>query len=43
MKNIANKDLSLAFMTLANGSDLDPASSLSQLLDILQSNKFKNS
>ena len=42
MKNIANKDLSLAFMTLANGSDLDPASSLSQLLDILQSNKFKN-
>ncbi|ARQ97691.1 hypothetical protein CLAN_0946 [Campylobacter lanienae NCTC 13004] len=42
MKNIANKDLSLAFMTLANGSDLDPASSLSQLLDILQSNKIKN-
>lgn len=42
MKNIANKDLSLAFMTLANASDLDPASSLSQLLDILQSNKIKN-
>ncbi|WP_096029499.1 flagellar hook-length control protein FliK [Campylobacter lanienae] len=42
MKNIANKDLSLAFMALANASDLDPASSLSQLLDILQSNKIKN-
>ena len=42
MKNTANKDLSLAFMTLAN-TQSDPEQSLNALLDILQQNRLKNS
>ncbi|MCR8695649.1 MULTISPECIES: flagellar hook-length control protein FliK [Campylobacter] len=42
MKNTANKDLSIAFMALAN-TQSDPEQSLNALLDILQQNRLKNS
>lgn len=42
MKNTANKDLALAFITLANTQDSDPNQSFNALLDILQKNKLKN-
>ena len=43
MKNTTNKDLTLAFMGLANAGESSPQESFNALLEILQKNKFKNS
>lgn len=42
MKNTTNKDLTLAFMGLANTKDSSPQESFNALLEILQKNKLKN-
>lgn len=42
MKNTTNKDLTLAFMGLANTKESSPQESFNALLEILQKNKLKN-
>lgn len=42
MKNTTNKDLTLAFMSLANTKESSPQESFNALLEILQKNKLKN-
>lgn len=42
MKNTTNKDLTLAFMSLANAKESSPQESFNALLEILQKNKLKN-
>lgn len=42
MKNTTNKDLTLAFMGLANAKESSPQESFNALLEILQKNKLKN-
>lgn len=42
MKNTTNKDLTLAFMGLANAKESSPQESFNTLLEILQKNKLKN-